>query len=110
MLLPLVIALYYGAAGGDTDIWAFLFSFAITCLIGVVLRFACKSKQELRTKEGAAVVAFGWTGCAIFGALPYFFHDVFGGAERNLLVEFSFCLFESMSGFYYYRSNCAYPD
>ena len=99
MLLPLVLALYYGAAGGDTDVWAFLFSFAITCLTGAVLRFACKSKQELRTKEGAAVVAFGWTGCAIFGALPYFFHDVFGLAERNLLVEFSFCLFESMSGF-----------
>lgn len=99
MLLPLVVTLIYGRAEGSTDLWAFLSSFAITCLIGVILRFTAKSKQELRNKEGAAVVAFGWTACALFGALPYFFHDVFGDIDRNVLVEFSFCFFESMSGF-----------
>ena len=99
MLLPLVVTLIYRGTKGDTDLWAFLSSFAITCLIGVVLRFTTKSKQELRNKEGAAVVAFGWTACALFGALPYLFHGVFGGIDRNFFVEFSFCFFESMSGF-----------
>ena len=99
MLLPLVVALIYRGTDSDTDFWAFVFSFAITCLIGVVLRFAARSKQELRNKEGAAVVAFGWTACALFGALPYFFHSVFGNIDRNFFVEFSFCFFESMSGF-----------
>ncbi|MDE0043524.1 MAG: TrkH family potassium uptake protein, partial [Candidatus Poribacteria bacterium] len=99
MLLPLVVTLIYRGAEGDTDLWTFLSSFAITCLIGVVLRFTTRSKQELRNKEGAAVVAFGWTACALFGALPYLFHGVFGDIDRNILVEFSFCFFESMSGF-----------
>ncbi len=99
MLLPIVVALYYRTSGSDTDLWAFPSSFAITCLIGAILRFTAKSKQELRNKEGAAVVAFGWTACAIFGALPYFFHNIFGDVNRSFLVEFSFCFFESMSGF-----------
>ena len=99
MLLPLLVALYYGVAGSDTNLSAFVYSFLITFLVGVVLRLTTKSKQELRNKEGAVVVAFGWTACAIFGALPYFFHDVFGRVDRNFLVEFSFCFFESMSGF-----------
>lgn len=99
MLLPLVVALIYRGAEGDTDLRAFVFSFAITCLTGIVLRFGARSKEELRNKEGAAVVAFGWTACALFGSLPYLINGVFGNIDRNILVEFSFCFFESMSGF-----------
>ena len=99
MLLPLVLAVYYQSAAGDSDLRPFIYSFVITLLVGVVLRLMTKSKQELGNKEGAAVVALGWTVCAVYGSLPYLFHGTFAGAQRNWLVEFSFCVFESMSGF-----------
>ena len=73
--------------------------FIITLLVGLALRLRTKSGQELGNKEGFAVVTLGWAVIALFGAFPYFFHRVFMEAGRNWLVEFSFCYFESMSGF-----------
>ena len=99
MLIPLLLAVYYQSAAGDSDLRPFIYSFVITFLVGAVLRLRTKSEQELGHKEGAAIVTLGWTVCAVYGSLPYLFHGVFASAERNWLVEFSFCVFESMSGF-----------
>lgn len=99
LLLPLLLAVYYQSAAGDSDLRPFIYSFVVTLLVGVLLRLMTKSEQELGNKEGAAVVTLGWTVCAVYGSLPYLFHGTFAGAERNWLVEFSFCVFESISGF-----------
>ena len=99
MLCPLLIAVYYRSAKGESDLRAFIFSFLITLLVGLALRLRTRSGQELGNKEGFAIVTLGWAVIALFGSFPYFFHRVFEEADRNWLVEFSFCYFESMSGF-----------
>ena len=99
MFVPLLIALYYRSANGESDLGAFIFAFGTTLVVGVLLRLTTKSERELGNKEGFAIVALGWAICALFGCLPYLFHRVFAADSRNWLVEFSFCYFESMSGF-----------
>ena len=99
MLCPLLIAVYYRSVNGESDLQAFIYSFLITLFVGFLLRLTTKSDQELRNKEGFAVVALGWAGVALFGSLPFLFHGVFQESGRNGLIEFSFCYFESMSGF-----------
>ena len=99
MLCPLLIAVYYRSVNGESDLQAFIYSFLITLFVGFLLRLTAKSDQELRNKEGFAVVALGWAGVALFGSLPFLFHGIFQESGRNGLIEFSFCYFESMSGF-----------
>ena len=99
MVCSLLIAVYYRSANGESDLQAFIYSFLVTLLVGLALRLTTKSNQELGNKEGFAIVAFGWAIIALFGSLPYLFYGVFQESERNWLVEFSFCYFESMSGF-----------
>lgn len=99
MVCPLLITFYYRTADGGSDLQAFILSFSTTLIAGLMLRLTAKSNQELRNKEGVAVVSLGWTVTALFGSLPYLFNRVFAEAGRNGLVEFSFCYFEAMSGF-----------
>ena len=99
MFVPLLIAVYYHSANGESDLSSFIYSLFITLLVGFSLRLMTKSESELGNKEAFAVVALGWAICALFGALPYIFHHTFADTGRNWLVEFSFCYFESMSGF-----------
>ena len=99
MLCPSLIAFYRKTADGGSDLQAFILSFCFTFIVGLILRLTAKSNQGLGNKEGFAVVSLGWTVMALFGSLPYLFDRVFAEAGRNWLVEFSFCYFESMSGF-----------
>lgn len=102
MLLPLGIATYFyfkqGAA--KSDLSAFVYATIITLCVGLILRFTVKpAEQELGLREGFAIVTLGWVVVALFGAFPYLFADVFAADGRSSLDEFSFCYFESMSGF-----------
>ena len=99
MLCPLLIAFYRRTADGRSDLQAFILSFCFTLVVGLILRLTTKSNQGLGNKEGFAVVSLGWTITGLFGSLPYLFDRVFAEAGRNWFVEFSFCYFESMSGF-----------
>ncbi len=99
MLCPLFIALFRRTADGGSDLQAFISSFCVTLIVGLTLRLTTKSNQGLSNKEGFAVVSLGWAVTALFGSLPYLFDRVFAEAGRNWLAEFSFCYFESMSGF-----------
>ncbi|MFV0420700.1 TrkH family potassium uptake protein [Oleidesulfovibrio sp.] len=88
MSFPLLFSLYYGDAG----ILPLLFSMAATLAAGggLVLLFNERSKTLLNHREGMAIVALGWLGAGIAGALPFWF----GG-----FAVFSDALFESISGF-----------
>jgi len=99
MLFPLLIAVYYRSTNGEDDLPAFIYALLVTLAVGLTLRLTTKSRQELRIKEGFAVVALGWAGSALFGALPFVFHRTFAAEGRNGFQEFAFCYFESMSGF-----------
>ena len=102
MLLPLVIAIYYHFSADEPqkDLFAFVYATVLTLCVGLILRFTLKpAEPELGIREGFAIVALGWVFVALFGAFPYFFADVFSAENRPFLEEFSFCYFESMSGF-----------
>ena len=102
MLLPVGVAIYYQVNAGEvqSDLTAFVISAIITLVVGLMLRFSIRARQEeLGIREGFAVVALGWVTVALFGALPYLSADVFHIDGRSLWTEFSFCYFESMAGF-----------
>ena len=87
LLAPLPFSFYYA-----DGVWtSFVFS-ALICLItgGLLFRF-CETPKELTVREGFAVVTFGWTVFAVFGALPY----LISGAVVSPLDA----IFETMSGF-----------
>jgi len=70
---------------------AFISSALICFIIGGLLFSCCNSPKELTVREGFAVVTFGWTVFALFGALPY----LISGAIASPLDA----VFETMSGF-----------
>lgn len=87
LLAPLPFSFYYA-----DGVWStFVLSALICVIVGGILFFLCKSPKELSLREGFAVVTFGWTVFAVFGALPY----LISGAIPSPLDA----VFETMSGF-----------
>lgn len=87
LFAPLPFSFYYG-----DGVWsAFVLSAVICFIVGGLLFTFCKSPKELTVREGFAVVTFGWTVFAVFGALPY----LLSGAISSPLDA----IFETMSGF-----------
>jgi len=89
MLLPIPFIWYYGEA----DIPAFLTSAAITAIVGLLAYFLTRKnrEQDLRPKEGIAIVGFGWFFAALFGSLPFML--------TGAIPSFTNAFFETMSGF-----------
>jgi trk system potassium uptake protein TrkH len=87
LLFPVPFSWYYrdGAAG------AFILSSIISAGCGGLLFNKFRTETDLSVREGFAVVTFGWTFFALFGALPF----IFSGAIPSYLNAF----FETMSGF-----------
>ena len=102
MLFPLGVAIYYRISieEAHNNLVAFIISAVVTLIVGLILRFSLRERQEeLGIREGFAVVALGWVTVALFGSLPYLFADVFYIEGRSAWTEFSFCYFEAMAGF-----------
>ena len=102
MLFPLGVAIYYRISieEAHNNLVAFIISAVVTLIVGLILRFSLRERQEeLGIREGFAVVALGWVTVALFGSLPYLFADVFYIEGRSSWTEFSFCYFEAMAGF-----------
>ena len=102
MLLPLSIGIYYFVSASEPkdDMIAFVYATIVTLCVGLILRFTIKpSEPELGIREGFAIVTLGWVVAAFFGSFPYLFAGIFSIEGRTSWVEFSFCYFESMSGF-----------
>ena len=87
MLLPIPFSLYYG----DGDYPAFLISAGLTALAGFLAFKLTRFEQDLRPKEGFAVVSFAWLFLSLFGSLPF----LLSGA----IPSFTDAFFETMSGF-----------
>jgi trk system potassium uptake protein TrkH len=81
LLLPIPFSLFYG----DGATAAFLFSAGISLLAGAALFSRFPSQKELSVREGFAIVTFGWTFFALFGALPF----VLSGAIPSYVDAFS---------------------
>jgi trk system potassium uptake protein TrkH len=87
LIFPIAISLYYK----DGDFSALLVSFLITITAGGLLWKFTPRDRELKTREGFAVVTFGWIFLAVFGTLPYLLTD--------FEISFTDAFFETMSGF-----------
>jgi trk system potassium uptake protein TrkH len=88
MLVPLPFSFFYG----DNQHWAFLISSLITLSAGSVsLLLTRKFKEDIRAKEGFAIVTFSWILFAALGSLPF----VISGSINSYADAF----FETMSGF-----------
>lgn len=89
MVVPLVISLFDGANAHE----AFLISSLLAIGLGLILQIFRKPGEvdELRAREGFAIVTIGWVTLPLIGALPFFL----SGAIPNLTDAY----FESVSGF-----------
>lgn len=87
MLIPAAIAFHYG----DGDLVALLVSSGISVMFGFIAFYFTKIPDEIRLKEGFAIVTFGWGAAALFGSLPFYI----SGAIPSIVD----CFFETMSGF-----------
>ncbi len=87
MLIPLAVALL---CGGD-DAVPILISLVITAAAGELLSLLRPRSDNLRAREGFAVVALGWILVSFFGCLPFRLH----GCIPKLVDAY----FETVSGF-----------
>ena len=87
MCLPLAFSLVYR----DGDAGAFVLAIALCVLVGGVMFLLTRTRQELRVREGFAIVGLGWTTLAAFGAVPGLLAGAFPGYTE--------AFFETMSGY-----------
>jgi len=80
-------ALYYH----EDELSHFTISSLIAIVCGLGLWKIGSSKPIVQVREGFAIVALGWTGMALFGALPFYI--------SGAIPSFTDSVFESMSGF-----------
>ncbi len=87
MLLPIPFSLYYG----DSDYTSLLISSGISLLAGGLAFINIRRKEDLRPKEGFAVVTLGWLVLSLFGALPFYI--------SGAIPSYTDAFFETISGF-----------
>lgn len=87
LLVPLVLALYFQ----EKEWTAFAFSAGITLTAGIPLSFVRNGNEEIRRREGFAIVTFSWLAATVFGSLPYIFAGTF--------PTIADAIFEAISGF-----------
>jgi len=87
MLAPLIIS----AVQGQYDTIPFIISISATTITGFALSRIPMPKNKIKTKDGLAIVTFGWIFASLFGALPFYL----SGAIPSYVDAF----FETVSGF-----------
>jgi len=87
MLLPVPFSLYYG----DSDYPALIGSAGVTFVAGFLTFKLTRFRQDLRAKEGFAVVTLGWIVFSLFGGIPFLL--------SGTIPSFTDAFFETMSGF-----------
>jgi len=87
MATSLPWSFYYGE-----DDWQYiLLSSLISLAFGALSLIKPKQQEDLRPKEGFAIVAFAWIVYAMFGALPFYL--------SGYIPSYTDAFFETMSGF-----------
>jgi len=77
---------------GDEHFLSFLYSFAITAVVGATMVFvARKANREFGKREGYIIVSLVWVIFSLFGCLPFLF--------SKSITNFTDAFFETISGF-----------
>ncbi len=88
MVIPFFIAVY----AQQYDMIPFAVSIGFTAVTGLLMsKISIKDKTKIKTREGLAIVTFGWILASAFGALPFYI----SGAIPSYIDAF----FETVSGF-----------
>ncbi|MCG5514521.1 MULTISPECIES: TrkH family potassium uptake protein [unclassified Ectothiorhodospira] len=88
MLPPAIVSLIYD----DGGLLPFIVSFGVLLALGLLLWLpVCRSRQDLRTRDGFLIVVLFWTVLGLSGALPL-------TLSQAPSVSFTDAAFESMSG------------
>jgi trk system potassium uptake protein TrkH len=87
LLAPLGVALFYGEA----EWWGFGAAAAGALALGGALWWRLRPTEELRVREGFAIVALAWLVLSLVGAVPW--------VATGVLTEYTDAFFEVMSGF-----------
>jgi trk system potassium uptake protein TrkH len=87
LLLPVFVSLFYERE----IIPSFIYTAIVSVIIGGILVFSCRCKDELKIRDGFALVTFSWIAFALIGALPFYF--------SGYIPSFTDAFFETMSGF-----------
>ncbi|MBU1651100.1 TrkH family potassium uptake protein [bacterium] len=87
MLISAAWAWHYDEAESSSIIISAL----ITSITGFFIWRMSAGQQVVGTREGFAIVSFGWLAMALFGALPFYI--------SGTIPSFTDAVFESMSGF-----------
>lgn len=87
LVWPIAFSLHYD----EGDFAALFGSMLVAIVMGVAVWKLIPETPDLKTREGFAVVTFGWIVLAGFGALPYVLADIG--------ISYTDAFFETMSGF-----------
>lgn len=89
MIFPLLVGLYYE----DGSLIPMGISMSVTVAAGsfLYLLFSKAEAEFISQREGMAIVALGWTGVGLFGAIPFYLGEINIGITD--------AVFESVSGF-----------
>lgn len=87
LLFPLAFSIYFN----DNVYSDFLITIILSFAVGFSLVLLIKKEEEIKHKEGFAIVTIGWLVLTLFGSIPYFT----SGVVHSLTDAF----FETMSGF-----------
>ena len=68
MVLPLLVALYYG----DGDAWAFAVTILAALIPGVLMARVRQSDRRLSSRDGYFIVAATWIIISLIGAMPLY--------------------------------------
>ena len=70
MLLPMLVAIYYGE-----DVWPFIIASTVVTIAGMNL--ACiNASKDFYIREGFFTVALIWIATGVIGALPFYYSDL----------------------------------
>ncbi|WP_412070546.1 TrkH family potassium uptake protein [Rubrivirga sp. IMCC43871] len=89
--VTLVVPALVGLAYGEPEWWAFAATAGGSLALGGALWVGFRPKEELRVREGFAIVALAWFVLSLVGALPW--------VMTGVLAEYADAFFETMSGF-----------
>ena len=86
-LIPALIALVFD----EPTIHTFLYAFAITLVVGLLMWLPLRSDRELRGGDGFLITALFYVGLGLFGGIPLYLSEA-------PVLSFTDAAFESMSG------------
>jgi trk system potassium uptake protein TrkH len=86
-LLPVFVSLFYE----KEIIFPFFYAAIVSAVIGSILFLTCRCGDELKIRDGFALVTFSWVSFSLIGALPFYF--------SGYIPSYTDAFFETMSGF-----------